>query len=330
MHPPHAPPPPEPVHSALDALGPKLLAGGISCMTISAILNPMDVVKVRLQNQNAASAVEATRNKLHLATPHDTPPPAHYRGFFHALSTIYKQEGYFKGLMRGFTPSMLREASYSSIRMGLYDAIKVTIAPQNTNKDQFTLFQKLVAGMGSGALGSVLATPTDLVKIRFQSFSPSNPNPYKSAFHAFADIYQHGGIGALYKGGGPTVLRAAILTGTQLSSYDHSKRLMIHSGYFDDDVGTHLLASIIAGLTATTCTNPVDVIKTRYMSDMCIVTKQHLYANPIDCFIKTIRSEGPLVLMRGWTPSYLRLGPHFIVSLPLAEFIRKSLGADSF
>ena len=33
--------------------------------------------------------------------------------------------------------------------------------------------------------------------------------------------------------------------------------------------------------------------------------------------------------VKGWVPNYLRLGPHFIVSLPLAEFIRVKLGAES-
>ena len=33
--------------SATTGIGPKLAAGGISCMVISAVLNPMDVIKVR-------------------------------------------------------------------------------------------------------------------------------------------------------------------------------------------------------------------------------------------------------------------------------------------
>ena len=32
------------------------------------------------------------------------------------------------------------------------------------------------------------------------------------------------------------------------------------------------------------------------------------------------------VLFRGWVPSYLRLGPHFIVALPLFEQARAALG----
>ena len=289
-----------------NGLGPKLLAGGVSCMIISGILNPMDVIKVRLQTQSAG------------ATPK-------YVGFVGSVKTILHEEGYRRGLMRGFTASMMREASYSSIRMGLYDGMKILIAPRNTGRDDFTLLHKITAGCVSGALGSFLAVPTDLVKIRFQGFSPQKPNPYKHTFEAFADIYKNGGIRALYSGASPTVIRAAILTGAQLSSYDHSKRIMLRSGHFDDNPATHLTASIISGLVTTTAVNPADVIKTRIMVD----SRRELYKNPLDCVLKTLKHEGPKALFKGWIPNYLRLGPHFIVSLPLAEFIRTSLGADS-
>jgi hypothetical protein len=33
--------------------------------------------------------------------------------------------------------------------------------------------------------------------------------------------------------------------------------------------------------------------------------------------------------MKGWVPNYLRLGPHFVISLPLLEALRKLFGADS-
>jgi hypothetical protein len=36
------------------------------------------------------------------------------------------------------------------------------------------------------------------------------------------------------------MLRAAVLTSSQLASYDHSKRLLIKSGYFHDNQTTHL------------------------------------------------------------------------------------------
>ena len=65
---------------------PKLVAGGLSCMLISAILNPMDVIKVRLQTQ---------------PKPVTADQPLQYQGFRHAFMKILKEEGYRRGLMRG-------------------------------------------------------------------------------------------------------------------------------------------------------------------------------------------------------------------------------------
>jgi hypothetical protein len=297
--------------SSSDQIIVKLFAGGSACMFISALLNPIDVVKARLQIQGQGSLLTGV----------------HYHGLYDGLSTIAREEG-IRGLMSGLTPSMMREASYSSLRMGLYDLFKGMLAPEGTQKDDFSLWQKILAGMASGALGSVIATPTDLVKLRFQTYSKHHPNPYPSTLSAFSHIYLTGGIRALYKGGAPTVIRAAILTSSQLSSYDQTKRALLHSGYFADNSLTHILASGVAGLVTATTTCPADVIKTRIMTDG--QRGLRLYHNPLDCIIKTYRQEGIRAFFRGWLANWLRLGPHFIVSLPLTEFIRTSLGADSY
>ena len=310
----------------------KLLAGGLSCMFISAVLNPMDVVKVVLQTQSQLKSIEHHAHPVSDFLLHPSRSlyaNARYHGTWHALKSIYREQGYGRGLMKGITASMLREASYSSIRMGLYDSIKVLLAPHGTTKEEFSFAQKLIAGAGSGALGSFIATPTDLVKIRFQSYSPRHPNPYKNTFAAFYHIIKYeNGIFGLYKGALPTITRATVLTGMQLSTYDQSKRLLLRSGYFHDNPTLHIVSSIISGLLTTTIVSPIDIIKTRIMTDN--TSTNRLYKSSFDCAYKLLMKEGPEAFLKGWLPNYLRLGPHFLVSLSLAELIRKSLGADSF
>lgn len=129
----------------------KFAAGGLACMLMSAVLNPMDVVKVRLQLQNQLQSLDRGSQP--------------YRGLSHAALKIAKEEGIARGLWKGITPSMLREASYSSMRIGLYDYFKGVVAPTGTGKEEFALWQKFVAGCASGMIGSSIATPTDLVKV---------------------------------------------------------------------------------------------------------------------------------------------------------------------
>ena len=70
-----------------------------------------------------------------------------------------------------------------------------------------------------GAVGSAIATPTDLVKVRQQACRrvAGQEKRYEGTFRAFATIWQTEGLRGLYVGMGPTVKRAAILTATQVS-----------------------------------------------------------------------------------------------------------------
>ena len=71
-----------------------------------------------------------------------------------------------------------------------------------------------------GAIGSSIATPTDLVKVRMQAegkLADGEQKRYATTYSAFREIFRDGGVRALYVGVGPTVKRAAILTATQVS-----------------------------------------------------------------------------------------------------------------
>lgn len=73
----------------------------------------------------------------------------------------------------------------------------------------------------TGVIGSSIATPTDLVKVRMQACThghlAGDKTPrYKNTYSAFAEIIRKEGVKGLYVGVGPTVKRAAILTATQV------------------------------------------------------------------------------------------------------------------
>lgn len=279
----------------------KLIAGGVSCSIMSAILNPMDLTKVRLQTQHVKTL-------------------DFFKSFISCTKGIIEKEGITTLWTRGLAPSMLRESTYSSIRLGLYDPIRDYL--MKNKEGSIPLYIKILSGFLSGGIGSVLVTPTDVIKIRFQASFEGLP--YKNTFEAFKIIYKEEGIkNGLYKGVGITTLRASILTSAQLSSYDHSKYLILKSGLMNDSFPLHFLSAAISGLITTIFTSPVDVIKTRIMND-------HLggeYKNSWDCFIQTIKKDGGFkALYKGFIPNYFRLGPHFIFSLPLYEYFRKHLG----
>jgi hypothetical protein len=133
-------PPPSPA----DGMAAKMAAGGLSCMLISAVFNPMDVVKIRLQTQNqlqstattsASSAAGATGTTAAAApvrlsaaprSPSAASPVAlsmyadsKYKGMTHGLITIYKEEGYCRGLMRGSAGSAITATAAAAARCTL-------------------------------------------------------------------------------------------------------------------------------------------------------------------------------------------------------------------
>jgi len=67
----------------------------------------------------------------------------------------------------------------------------------------------------------------------------------------------------MWRGCGPTVVRAMILNTCQLASYSQAKEMLIQSGYFQDNIIAHSSASLISGFLSTCVSMPVDMAKTR-------------------------------------------------------------------
>ncbi|XP_052781457.1 mitochondrial substrate carrier family protein ucpB-like [Mya arenaria] len=218
----------------------------------------------------------------------------------------------------------MREGSYSTIRLGAYEPLKRMFGA--TDPAHTPLWKKVCSGAISGAIGSSIATPTDLIKIRMQAqgkLGPGQEVRYPSTYGAFREVVREGGVRALYVGVGPTVKRAAILTATQIPAYDHAKHLILNAQLMSEGIPLHVTASMIAGFCTAVTTSPVDVVKTRIMNQ-CQVTKP--YSSAFDCLGKTLRTEGPLGLYKGFIPNWMRIGPHTIVTFFVFEQLRRMIG----
>lgn len=219
----------------------------------------------------------------------------------------------------------MREGSYSTIRLGAYEPLKVQLGA--TDIAHTPLWKKIAAGAISGTIGSAIATPTDLVKVRFQAVGPGQKSKYRHTFHAFWTIARTEGIRGLWTGVGPTVQRAAILTAAQIPSYDHTKHTLLNAQLMEEGPALHGVSSVIAGFVTALSTSPFDVVKTRMMNQ-----KKHtsgaplVYKNTLHCIGKIIRHEGILGLYKGFIPNWMRIGPHTIVTFFVFERLRQLVG----
>ncbi len=89
-----------------------------------------------------------------------------YRNLIQGILLIAKEEGWRKGVYKGIEATIL-ENSCSILRLGLYEPIKSFLG-QN-KKD--AIWKKFAAGALSGMIGSAIANPADLLKIRSQASS---------------------------------------------------------------------------------------------------------------------------------------------------------------
>lgn len=148
---------------------------------------------------------------------------------------------------------------------------------------------------------------------------PSQRRNYKHAIDGLIRITKEEGWRALFRGVWPNSSRAVLMTASQLASYDAFKAVLIRSaglGLGDDDLVTHFAASVAAGFVATTVCSPVDVLKTRLMS---APRKEGLW--PL--LSSVWRSEGLAWVFKGWLPSFVRLGPHTVVTFLALEQHKK-------
>jgi len=278
-----------------------LLYGGISSCIAECFTLPVDLVKTRMQLQG---------------------PTKTYKNSINAFFTVVRFEGVF-ALWNGLSPALLRQSVYGSMRYGLYGPFKKLLGVREG--DYVPLWKKVAAGSAAGALSSVVANTTDLVKVRMQAsgMAGAQKRSYKGVIHALWVISKEEGFLGLWKGVGPTCGRATALAAVELSSYDEIKTRLLHANVFKEGLQLHLGSALGAGFLASLASSPFDVVKSRVMEQPVTQNGKGLhYKGMIDCFVKTVRKEGVLALWKGFWPNYARVGPRVAIVFVVMEQLK--------
>lgn len=124
---------------------------------------------------------------------------------------------------------------------------------------------------------------------------------YNNSFDCLRKIFKKEGIKGVYRGFWLTTLRETPSFGVYFASYERFCRIGNPT-----EVGTMqlLLSGGTAGMCSWIVTYPFDVIKSRVQADM-----RNEYKGLVDCFRKSIASEGWLVLTKGLGSTLLRAFP---------------------
>jgi solute carrier family 25 protein 34/35 len=162
-----------------------------------------------------------------------------------------------------------------------------------------------------------------LAKNRLQAqsvyFRAAEEHHYKNTFDCLRKIWHQNGFRGLFHGVTGALPRVIVGSATQLTTYDKLKEFAINQLNLRNGFPAHLFASFISSLFTVTMMNPFDVVSTRmYQSS----GRQTVYHGVIDCFKKTLQTEGWRALQKGWLALYLRLGPHTIITFVFLEKLR--------
>ncbi|XP_066256972.1 mitochondrial uncoupling protein Bmcp [Euwallacea similis] len=160
-----------------------VIAGAFS----SAIANPTDVLKVRMQVRGT------TRNV----------------GLVNCFKDVYTHEG-ISGLWRGVNPTAQRAAVIAAVELPVYDCCKSYLMNVLGDNASNHFLSSLFASVGS----AIASTPIDVVRTRLMNQRKLKKagvavsyRIYEGTLDCFVQTFKHEGFWAFYKGFVPTLFR---------------------------------------------------------------------------------------------------------------------------
>jgi solute carrier family 25 oxoglutarate transporter 11 len=278
--------------------------GGAAGMVATTVIQPIDMIKVRLQ-----LAGEGIRTG-----PKPTPL---------SVTKEILASGKAMDLYTGLSAGLLRQAVYTTARLGFFDTFMKTLTVRAKDKGTKIGFaERAAAGLSAGGLAAMIGNPADLALIRMQSdgLKPlAERKSYTSVFHALSSITKSEGITALWAGASPTVVRAMALNFGQLAFFSEAKQRL--KGTNMGSRAQTLTASAVAGFFASFFSLPFDFVKTRLQKQSRRADGSLPYKSMVDCFKKVAREEGILRFYRGFGTYYVRIAPHAMVTLIVADYL---------
>ncbi|KDD75829.1 hypothetical protein H632_c481p2 [Helicosporidium sp. ATCC 50920] len=272
--------------------------GGLSGMMATCVIQPIDMVKVRLQLGDKGSPF--------------------------AIGARLAREQGVGALYKGLNAGLVRQATYTTARLGLYNYIFEAATKMNDGK-ALPLWQKAVCGLTAGGLGALVGSPADLTLIRMQADTTlpmEQRRNYRGVTDAFLRISREEGVRGLFTGAGPTVVRAMALNMGMLASNDQAKEMLVDLGFAKGSSVVVIGGSTIAGFFASACSLPFDYVKTQLQKQKPDpVTGKLPFNGAVDCAVQTFKTGGPLKFYTGFPTYFLRIAPHVVLTLSFLSYL---------
>jgi len=280
----------------------QFLMNATTCASATLITHPIELVKTRMQTQG-----ELTRSYTRT-----------YSGTAQSLMLVARSDGFF-ALWKGISAGLMYQIFMNGTRLTLFDQMK-----RHTSVP--------VAGITAGLVSGALASPFYLLKTQQQILSSVQVgNQHRESdvkmVRFFSEQMKKNGIRGLYRGATSQLLRVAVGSGAQLTSFETSKQLMSsnlpNSHWFVVTASSACIASVFVCLFMS----PFDVAATRvYNQPLDQFGRGTLYNGPIDAMLKIWRNEGASAYLKGLRAGYPRHALQTILTMSLWDSMKKQYG----
>jgi len=316
------------------------------------------IIKSSTTSSTTAAGAAATTN---------SPTVVATLGPFGTARRIIQREGpmaLYKGLTAvytGIVPKMaIRFVSfeyYRDVLGGWYDTFQSSSSGGGSSTSmttssippQVTFFAGLLSGLTEAIL---VVTPAEVCKIRMQSQYHSLMDPtqmthikYKNVVQTAALVVKEEGLGALYKGVVPTMLRQGCNQAVNFTAYNWSKKRVLawkrERAAAEEDGGNvvttessseitldHWQSLLLGGLSGgmgPLVNNPLDVVKTRMQKQVIRPGTEPKYKSLMQSCVVIAREEGTLALWKGITPRLMRIMPGQAITFMTYEAVSKQM-----
>lgn len=278
----HAPPPPQWQAFAFSS---------VSATVAAPFTNPFAVAKTQLQVQKNGSTKR-------------------FRGMLDFFRHAAAASNGFAMLQRGVVPVMMREGSMNLFRIGLYCPIVAQLHDETDGP--VPIYKRMLAGALSGAIGSAVCNPFEIVRIKMQAQLTASESMGRR-------ILQEEGAKGFFKAAGVSVVLGMVCTSVNMTTYTLFHEAALERFGMEDGPAVDIPCALASGFLAAIAMNPIDVTRTRLMTQ----PSPPIYRNAFHAVAEIMKNEGPTAFFKGFVPSFLRIGPHFVLTFLLLEQMRR-------
>lgn len=195
----------------------------------------------------------------------------------------------FEGLFNGVAPAIAASAPCAAVFFGAYDTLKRVLTDKLP--DDYASVAHAGSAAGADLVQSVVRVPFEVVKQRVQAGVDS------SGRAALASVMQTQGPRGLYRGWGALAMRDLPFDIIEFPLYEWFKSEWTKRKGEKLAPWQGSLCGSVAGGIAAGLTTPLDVVKTRLMTQ-----SPGQYSGIASCLRSIVKDEGPGALFAGATP----------------------------